>query len=208
MSPAHVLGPTYATLKRRLKSGFWPPGTRLESARLAIELGVSITPVRDSLNRLSGERMVAFTPGVGFFVLRFSEAEIADMFDLGRLLVQWLIGIPWSAGSPQYQRQFDGLDHADRTAALFLSITERTRNSELIALAMNLNDRLHILRALEPYIIGSSTEELADLIQLVGMASISSGLRDRLTHYHVVRKQHASDFARMLNDPSRYEDLG
>ena len=130
------------------------------------------------------------------------------MFDLGRLLVQWLIGIPWSAGSPQYQRQFDGLDHADRTAALFLSITERTRNSELIALAMNLNDRLHILRALEPYIIGSSTEELADLIQLVGMASISSGLRDRLTHYHVVRKQHASDFARMLNDPSRYEDLG
>ena len=43
MSPAHVLEPTYATLKRRLKSGFWPPGARLESARLAIELGVSLS---------------------------------------------------------------------------------------------------------------------------------------------------------------------
>ena len=55
MSPAHVLEPTYDTLRRRLVAGDWPPRCRLEAARLAEELGVSITPVRDALNRLTGE---------------------------------------------------------------------------------------------------------------------------------------------------------
>ena len=54
MSPAYVLEPTYDTLRRRLFAGVWPSGQRLEAARLATELGVSMTPVRDSLNRLAG----------------------------------------------------------------------------------------------------------------------------------------------------------
>ncbi|RYE93018.1 MAG: GntR family transcriptional regulator, partial [Oxalobacteraceae bacterium] len=49
MSPSHVLEPTYASIRHCLVSGFWPAGRRLEAARLAEELGVSITPVRDSL---------------------------------------------------------------------------------------------------------------------------------------------------------------
>jgi len=41
MSPSHVLEPTYATVRRRLVTGLWHPGHRLEAARLADELGVS-----------------------------------------------------------------------------------------------------------------------------------------------------------------------
>lgn len=205
MSPAHVLEPTYDAIKGRLKNGFWPPGIRLESARLAVELGVSITPVRDSLNRLSGERMVSFTPGVGFLVPRLGETEIADMFDLSRLLAQWTIGMPWSTVLPQDQDRFDGLDHADRTAALFLSIAQRTRNGELVALTINLNNRLHIIRVLEPHIIPSYEEELADLIQSVGRATTTPMLRDRLTRYHVVRKLHVGAFIHLLSNQSRHE---
>lgn len=68
MSPAHVLEPTYDTLRRRLLMGAWPAGQRLEAARLAADLGVSITPVRDSLNRLTGERLIVSQPGDGFHV--------------------------------------------------------------------------------------------------------------------------------------------
>src|SRR3546814_17067104 len=63
MSPAHVFEPTYEAIKRRLMTGEWASGTRIEAARMADELGVSVTPVRDSLYRLNGERMVDFTHG-------------------------------------------------------------------------------------------------------------------------------------------------
>src|SRR3989344_3702170 len=68
MSPAHVFEPTYEAIKRRLMTGEWATGARIEAARLADDLGVSMTPVRDSLYRLNGERMVDFTPGEGFHV--------------------------------------------------------------------------------------------------------------------------------------------
>src|SRR3546814_3588922 len=65
MSPAHVLEPTYQAIRKRLMEAAWPAGFRLDTARLAGELGVSTSPVRDSLNHLAGERMVDFEMGAG-----------------------------------------------------------------------------------------------------------------------------------------------
>ena len=45
MSPAHVFEPTYEAIKRRLMTGEWATGARIEAARLADDLGVSMTPV-------------------------------------------------------------------------------------------------------------------------------------------------------------------
>src|SRR3546814_13644235 len=70
MSPAHVLEPTYQAIRKRLMEAAWPAGFRLDTARLAGELGVSTSPVRDSLNHLAGERMVDFEMGAGFYVPR------------------------------------------------------------------------------------------------------------------------------------------
>src|SRR3546814_1662050 len=81
MSPAHVVEPTYEAIKRRLMAGGWAPGSRLESAKIADQLGVSVTPVRDCLYRLAGERMVDFTHGDGFHAHRLSETEYRDMLD-------------------------------------------------------------------------------------------------------------------------------
>ena len=45
----------YQNLKQRLLSGDFAPGTRLGEERLAAELGVSRTPVREALTRLHSE---------------------------------------------------------------------------------------------------------------------------------------------------------
>jgi DNA-binding GntR family transcriptional regulator len=65
MSPAHVLEPTYQNLKQGLMEGNWRRGERLKALRLADEIGVSMTPVRDCLNRLVGEGLVDMQPGDG-----------------------------------------------------------------------------------------------------------------------------------------------
>ena len=82
MSPSHILEPTYQALRERLMGGEWPAGFRLDTARLAADLGVSKSPVRDSLNRLTGERMVDFEPGYGFHVPRLDETQLRDIFGL------------------------------------------------------------------------------------------------------------------------------
>src|SRR3546814_8619732 len=92
MSPAYVLEPTYDTLRRRLFAGVWPSGQRLEAARLATELGVSMTPVRDSLNRLAGERLVHSSPGEGFQVSLLNETELRALIDWHRALVGIALG--------------------------------------------------------------------------------------------------------------------
>src|SRR3546814_3749616 len=85
MSPAHVLEPTYQAIRKRLMEAAWPAGFRLDTARLAGELGVSTSPVRDSLNHLAGERMVDFEMGAGFYVPRTEERRLRDLLDqIGR----------------------------------------------------------------------------------------------------------------------------
>ena len=48
----------YQSLKHRLLVGDFPPGRRLGEERLAAELGVSRTPVREALSRLHSEGLV------------------------------------------------------------------------------------------------------------------------------------------------------
>jgi DNA-binding GntR family transcriptional regulator len=59
----------------------YDPGTdlRLDEKRLASELGVSRTPVREALARLAHEGLVEIIPRRGVRVLRKSKAEIVEM---------------------------------------------------------------------------------------------------------------------------------
>ena len=48
----------YFELKAKVMRAAFAPGERLDPAQLARNLGVSPTPVRDALHRLSGERLI------------------------------------------------------------------------------------------------------------------------------------------------------
>jgi DNA-binding GntR family transcriptional regulator len=52
---------------------------RLDEKRLAAELGVSRTPVREALARLEHEGLVRILPRRGVFIVRKSKAEIVEM---------------------------------------------------------------------------------------------------------------------------------
>src|SRR2546430_1621519 len=62
--PDHV----YAVLKQRILSCALRPGQRLVEQALCGELGVSRTPLREALNRLSHEDLVSFRPHAGYRV--------------------------------------------------------------------------------------------------------------------------------------------
>ena len=76
----------YKTIKRRILNIELKPGEILSDRRLADELNVSRTPVRDALNLLQKENYVAQQPGRGFFVKEISLKDIEDMYHVREAL--------------------------------------------------------------------------------------------------------------------------
>jgi DNA-binding GntR family transcriptional regulator len=71
-----VVDLVYRELRTRILRGDVEPGRRLAQAELAAELGVSRTPVREALRRLTGEGLVEFRTNYGFSV---AESQIGGM---------------------------------------------------------------------------------------------------------------------------------
>jgi DNA-binding GntR family transcriptional regulator len=68
----------YETLRRKVLTLELPPGTALSENELAAALGVSRTPVRESLILLAEEGLVQVFPQVGSFVSRVDADRVRD----------------------------------------------------------------------------------------------------------------------------------
>ena len=181
MSPAHVLEPTYQDLKRGLMQGRWRPGERLEALRLADEFGVSMTPVRDCLNRLVGEALVDMKPGDGFRVPRISEKMLRDMFDVNAALLDIALQDPIHVGELTHVKQ-SVEDYAGRVAALFDIIVHRSANAALMEIVRSLGDRMHSVRRWEPKLFADCFNELEELEH--HLTDNSSDLNIAMRIYH------------------------
>lgn len=195
MSPAHVFEPTYEAIKRRLMTGEWASGTRIEAARLADDLGVSVTPVRDSLYRLNGERMVDFAPGEGFHVHRLTETEFRDLLELHLiLLLAALATAPKGSATSVPADQ----PYPDRVADLFLAIAERSANSEIVASIAAIGDRLQLSRHFDAIILAGVEAEVEAIAIAFADAEPQTQVRGLMLRYHERRAHEAASYARTL----------
>lgn len=196
MSPSHVFEPTYAELRNRIVGGVWPPGARLEANRLADDLGVSMTPVRDSLNRLVGERLVELEYGHGFCVARLGEQQLRDLLSLNLALL--LSAAMLRTGAPVAPaRDARADDVASRTARLFEALAATSGNPELIQAVRWLNDRLHTVRRHDATVLRDTAAELAELEASAGSDALID-LPARLIAYHDRRRRCAPCYLRRI----------
>lgn len=77
---------TLDTLRQWILSGRCPPGARLDQRQLAVELGVSLIPLRESLRQLEAEGLVQIAPHRGAFVAERSEAEELEISRIREVL--------------------------------------------------------------------------------------------------------------------------
>lgn len=70
----------YSLLKEWIICGKLLPGERVRETSLALELGVSRTPVRDALRRLEQDRLIAAVPGPAYEVYRPTLQDLTDLF--------------------------------------------------------------------------------------------------------------------------------
>jgi DNA-binding GntR family transcriptional regulator len=76
----------YEAIKRAILTLELEPGTRVVERRLAEQLRVSKSPVRDALQRLSGEGLVVQTPYAGMIVTKFDPAFVDELYQVREVL--------------------------------------------------------------------------------------------------------------------------
>lgn len=76
----------YQFMRNKLALGELPPGTRLINRTLAREIGVSLTPVREALNRMISEGLLEYRAGLGTFVPIPNIRDLQELYDLRKTL--------------------------------------------------------------------------------------------------------------------------
>src|SRR5580698_7651603 len=79
--PQSVVDRVHRELRGMAMTFRFLPGERLNEAILAKELGVSRTPLREALNRLTTEGFLVFSANHGFFRKSLDVKEVFDLYE-------------------------------------------------------------------------------------------------------------------------------
>ena len=150
----------YRQILQRIQAGAIPAGSKVQDAAIAAELGVSRTPVREAVLRLSREGLLSADAGRGF---RLAPLDRAELRDIGSILaaLEPLALDQSSAPAPE---------RLDRLAGVVRRL-EQTRGD--IAGCVELDYEFH--RVL---LEGCPNRRLLDLVD-----TLRRGLRRYLHHY-------------------------
>ena len=91
---------TYRCIREKLESGELLPGEKLVTRTLAQQLGVSLSPVREAINRLASEGLIQHTPGAGAAVKQITIEELDELYVLRDAIESCAVGIATETMSP------------------------------------------------------------------------------------------------------------
>lgn len=212
----------YRALKRRVLAGEFALGERLAEERLAHELEVSRTPVREALARLHAEHLVERHPQGGYCptapdlhtMLELYEIRWAleldalerprrrghrhDEASLERLRDDWR-GLEVPASDAAVDPQFVFLDED-----FHLRLLDAAGNREAGELLARVNERIRPVRMhdfLTVTRVASTIDQHLDIVDTLLLGDVD-GARDRLEHHfgeslEVVEQRAAAALARM-----------
>lgn len=201
MTSASTFERVYDSLKELLRAARFAPGDRLEPASLSADLNASVTPVRDALHRLVGERLVEAPRHEGFRVPRLTEISLRHLYDWNSDLLSLALRHAGAAPAAPDLAALAQDETPERlalaTADLFLAVAHRSGNPEHIAAIANVNERLSALRLVESECLDDVSQELRDLTALCQQPEVVQ-LRRAIGAYHRRRRRAAPDLLEAL----------
>ncbi|WP_409345528.1 GntR family transcriptional regulator [Paenibacillus sp. MBLB4367] len=73
-------------IKQQIASGQLNPGDRIVETKLAQELGISQTPVREAIRRLQGEGIITVVPNKGPMVCTLDKKDVFEIYSIRAML--------------------------------------------------------------------------------------------------------------------------
>lgn len=149
--------------------------------------GVSMTPVRDSLNQLVGEGLVDLTPGEGFRVPPLTEQQLRDLLDVNAILLKAANSANWRLPTEDGPA-FMGSEYANRLAAAFSLLAMGSGNRFLADMVNRISERLHLVRSCEPEVLPEAKESLVRIE--AGLHGSGRERRNAVARYHQERQEY------------------
>ena len=199
MNPGTTFDRVYLEIRGRVLSGGWLPGQRIDLVGLADSLDASVTPVRDALYRLVGERLLNLGISDGFVTPGITEPDLRDRYTWSRMLLTLCVANqPKDADYSSFQT---GGTIDDLTARFFREISTRAQNSELQSAAAALSEQLANVRQTEVRIGIATEDEILSLVRAAKEGNIAA-FRAAIVSYHRQRIRQAGKIVRALHRPS------
>ena len=76
----HVFDQVYDHLIAQISSGTLPPGNRVKDSEWSTRLGISRTPVREAMRKLSQEGLLKALPAGGYEVRRLAADDLENLY--------------------------------------------------------------------------------------------------------------------------------
>jgi DNA-binding GntR family transcriptional regulator len=195
MNSGQTFDRVYSLLKQEIQSGRLRPGDRIDPSALTTDLAASVTPVRDALYRLAGERQVLALPALGFRMPLLTEPALRDLYAWNETIMLIAAKLPTILAPADLNPDSD---LPDRTRALFDAIAGSVANVELRMTIHSNNDRLHAARRYESPYVGDAASDLRR-IETAWRQDDRAELKKSIRAYHRLRQRIAGYIVEALN---------
>jgi DNA-binding GntR family transcriptional regulator len=136
------------------------PGDRINEIEIAERLGVSRTPLREALNRLTADGFLTLTPGKGFYRRPLDPKEIFDLYELRQRIEAAAAPLAVARASDEAIADVRSFLKVSRTEVPNRTVTELVEldeifheklmslsgNVEMLRILRNLNARIRFVR--------------------------------------------------------------
>lgn len=155
-----IVEQVYDKLKAMSIGYDFKPGERLNEGVLASALGVSRTPLREALTRLTTEGLLRFSPGKGFFCRDLDAQEVFSLYEMRKIVevealrlslerakdedIEALLTFLENTGPEPGNRSVEELVRLDET--FHESLMAMSGNLEMLRVLRNINARIRFVR--------------------------------------------------------------
>lgn len=150
----------FKTLREAILKGDLAPGERLMEIKLANQLGVSRTPIREAIRKLELEGLVVMVPRKGAEVAKITEKDLRDVLEVRASLEELAISLACERitdekivelkdALEQFRTVIKGKDVtkiAQMDVAFHDVIFESTQNARLVQMVNNLREQMYRYR--------------------------------------------------------------
>lgn len=192
---------TYAAIKREILGNRLRPGSKLTHRMLAENLGVSRTPVRESLERLYQEGYVTRVQNRGYFVAEMDTQEVSELYQTREALELYALQQVLAKGiSAQSLKVIQAINARYRTLCqqnlsrerlmvdreFHLALADLAGNGFLSRTLAGIFDRLILKRRVEGYHDTRGLKPHDDHVRLLAvLGKGDDGLAQRLLRDHI-----------------------
>nr|WP_255581819.1 GntR family transcriptional regulator [Cupriavidus sp. AU9028] len=178
-----IVEQVYDKIKLMSVRYMFKPGERLNEGALASALGVSRTPLREALTRLTTEGLLRFSPGKGFFCRDLDAQEVFSLYEMRKIVetealrlsierakdedLDALLDFLDRTGPEPGDRSVDELVRLDET--FHERLMEMSGNSEMLRVLKNINARIRFIRWIDMERCDRSRSQLEHRNILLGL---------------------------------------